>query len=218
MLFRIFFGGFKKPIFNTIAFIISIIFIVQNSIFTLTTFLSVLFNGFSIPSYYDGFYFMKDDIIQIKIIAYVFFIIPIFAISLSLLINSFKLCFHFKFIRKDLSALENNQEIQEDDNSRKIEEFKYINLKGDICILKEYRNNNLRRYLYYTTNNENNPIPEENNGNVEININRDEKTEKNLLYINNNRIEDENYNNNKIQIENILAENQTKDELKEDNQ
>ena len=93
-----------------------------------------VYDGFSIPSYYDGFYFMKDDIIQIKLIVYAFFIIPIFAISLSLLINSFKLCFHFKFIRKDLSALENNQEIQEDDNSRKIEEFKYINLKGEICI------------------------------------------------------------------------------------
>ena len=136
MLFKIFNGGFKEPKYNNIAFIISIYFIFQNSIYTLMTFLSVLFNGFSIPSYYDGFYFMKDDIIQIKLIVYAFFIIPIFAISLSLLINSFKLCFHFKFIRKDLSALENNQEIQEEDNSRKIEEFKYINLSGDICILK----------------------------------------------------------------------------------
>jgi len=168
MLFRIFFGGFKKPIFNTIAFIISIIFIVQNSIFTLTTFLSVLFNGFSIPSYYDGFYFMKDDIIQMKVIAYVFFIIPIFAINLSLLINSFKFCFHFKVIRKDLLALlENNQENQEENNSRKIEEFKYINLKGNICILKEYKNENLRRYLCFTK-----PIPEvnyEENQNSEYN-------------------------------------------------
>ena len=68
MLFRIFFGGFKKPLFNTIAFFISVYFILQNSIYTLLTFLSVLFNGFSIPSYYDGFYFMKDDIIQIKLI------------------------------------------------------------------------------------------------------------------------------------------------------
>ena len=223
MLFKIFNGGFKEPKYNTAAFIISVYFIFQNSIYTLMTFLSVLFNGFSISSYYDGFYFMKDDIIQIKIIAYVFFIIPIFAISLSLLINSFKLCFHFKFIKNDLSPFlknnNNNQEIQGEDNSRKIEEFKYINLIGDICILKEYRNDDLRRYLCYTTNNENNPILEENNGNIEININRDENNENNILNINNNKIKDEVYNNNnKIRIENILAENQTKDELKEENE
>ena len=72
MLFRIFSDGFKRTIFNTIAFIISVYFILQNFIYTLSTFLSVLFNGFSIPSYYDAFYLMKDDIIQIKVIVYFF--------------------------------------------------------------------------------------------------------------------------------------------------
>ena len=72
MLFRKFSGRFKRTIFNIIAFIISVYFILQNFIYTLSTFLSVLFNGFSIPSYYDAFYLMKDDIIQIKVIVYFF--------------------------------------------------------------------------------------------------------------------------------------------------
>ena len=179
MLYRIYFGGFKKPIYNFIAFIISIYFIIQNSIYVICIFLLLLFNIFSIISYYDGFRDLEDYMIQSKLIIQFVLNIPIFIIYIYLLINSIKLCSHLNSLRKELLNFMSGITNEEDEQKNELE-FKYISLNKDICVLKEYRHEKLQRYLYYTKISEALVNSEPQDKQIE-NIDNIEKTEKKII-------------------------------------
>ena len=172
MLYRIYFGGFKKPKLYIASLIVSICFIFQNISMNILNFLLLIFTGLSISSYYNGFAYLKDDMIQAKLIIQSIFIVPIFAINMSILICSIKLGLHLKDIIKDLNEnIKENMKNQE----KPQKEIKYISLNGNICTLKEIIDQRLQRNIYYRQNMNNQPIEEnrvlyENNPNEIIKI------------------------------------------------
>ena len=184
MLYRIYYGGFKKKILYDISFFICIYFILQNVIYILLNFFLLIFTGLSISSYYNGFADLKDDMIQAKLIIQSAFIIPIFAINMSILICSIKFCLHINAIRKDLNK---NPNENKENLEKPKEEIKFISLNGDICILKEIIDQRLERDIYYSLINENLNI-----------LNCEENKALNI----NNEIEIMKSENRKLQIEN----------------
>ena len=151
MLYRIFFGGFKKQIFYKIFFFICLYFVLQNCIFVILNFLLLIFSALSISSSYDGYANLKDDMIQSKLIIQSIFSIPIFSISISLLISSIYLLIHIKNIKNDFPNFISGT--TNENAQQKINEFKYISLNDEIHTLKMYKNDKLQNYIYFTENN-----------------------------------------------------------------
>ena len=57
---------------------------------------------------------------------------------------------YYNKMKKSLIKFNNKEDnLDEDKPNFKPLEFKYISLEGNICSIKEYKNNNLQRYLYY---------------------------------------------------------------------
>ena len=175
LLKRIYFGGFSRPIFHTIQYIVCIIFTINKAINLILNFILALFGFFSIICYYDGFKDLKDDMIQSKLFIQTIFNIAIFIINIVLLINSIKFCSHLKEIKNDLYYLINPEQKQTVDESQQQVEFAYITFDQNISYLREYSNEILRqKYLYYTNDlNENNS-----------NINHERERSHNNLIIN----------------------------------
>ena len=174
MLKRIYFGGFKEPSHLLIAFILCIICIIDNAIYVILDFITVLFTLFSLINYFDK---QKDkklnkDMLEIKLFSQLFMNIIIFIFNIILLKETVYLTIDYKKIKNEMNKFINKEDnIDEDDPNFKPTEFKYISLDGDICSIVEYRNDNLQRYLYYSIENAQENIP------------------KNILFnINNNRI------------------------------
>ena len=123
----------------------------QNCIFVILNFLLLIFSALSISSYYDGYDNLKDDMIQSKLIIQSIFSIPIFSISISLLISSIYLLIHIKNIKNDFPNFISGT--TNENAQQKINEFKYISLNDEIHTLKMYKNDKLQNYIYFTENN-----------------------------------------------------------------
>ena len=151
LLYRIFFGGFKKSIFYKILVFICVYFVLQNCTFVILNFLLLIFSALSISSYYDGYFELKDEMIQSKLIIQSIFSIPIFSISISLLISSIYLLKHINNIKNDFSYFISGT--KNENAEQKITQFKYISLNDEIHTLKMYEKDKLQNYLYFTENN-----------------------------------------------------------------
>ena len=82
-------------------------------------------------------------------------------------------------LKKAMVKFNNNEDnIDLDKPDFKPVEFKYISLEGAICSIKEYRNNDLQRYLYYSSDNINGNNQE--NANPNIQVNHQENNQENL--------------------------------------
>jgi hypothetical protein len=93
----------------------------------------------------------------------------IFIFNIILLKETVNLTTDYYKIKKEMNKFINKEDnIDEDDPNCKPIEFKYISLDGDICSIKEYRNDNLQRYLYYNIENEQDNIPEIPQNNTDV--------------------------------------------------
>ena len=151
MLKRIYFGGFRKLIYLTISLIFSFICIAQNIIYIILDFLVLIFTIFSLISYNKNKYNIKsDDMINAKLSVQLIINIIIFIFNIKLLKESITFSMYYNKMKKSLIKFNNKEDnLDEDKPNFKPLEFKYISLEGNICSIKEYKNNNLQRYLYY---------------------------------------------------------------------
>ena len=152
MLKRMLFGGFSSLILSTISFIISLIFVALNISYIILGFLMVLFEIFSIICFFQ--IELKDGIFKIKLFIQIILNTTIFFINIIVLVYSFKLSINLKDLRKELIKFNKVEEIGENNIPSNLKEFEYITIEGNICHLKEVRNDKLQRYLYYSLDND----------------------------------------------------------------
>ena len=153
MLKRMLFGGFSSQISSMISFIISLAIVALNIIYIILDFLLVLFEIFSIICFFH--IHLMDFIFIIQLFVQLVLNTIIFFININILIDSIKLSINLNELRKELIKFNNVEEIGEKDDSLNKNEFKYITIEGNICRLKEVRNDKLQRYLYYSIDNYN---------------------------------------------------------------
>jgi hypothetical protein len=203
MLKRIFFGGFKEPSYLLFSYILCIICLIENIIYVLLDFLTILFTLFSIISLYDNENIkLYDEMLEVKFFVQLFINIIIFIFNIVLLKETVNLTLDYNKIRKDMNKFINKEDnIDENNPEFKPIEFKYISLEGKLCSIFEYRNTNLQRYLFYSTENTQGNI-QENTQNNEVQLNLRENTQKN------------NQENTELNLkENIQKNNQENNEL-----
>ena len=179
---RMVWGGFGKSSFVNINFGYSIFLIVENSVYFLMTFLSILFGIFSLVCYYKNYKDLNDDDIQIILFLQLvlnFIIIIINGMLLSRTINYLK---DVNKLRKSFMKFnEIKDNIDEDEPNLTPIEFKYVSLEGVICSIKELYHPSLQRFLYYTDQeiNNNNKMPNINNEEIYINVNNNNNDNNN---------------------------------------
>ena len=159
MLKRIYFGGFIKNSLLIASFILVILSLIDNIIYVILDFLTILFTLFSIVCFYKNKYQkISDDNIEIKLFLQFIINIVIFVFNIQLLILSIKLTSDVNKLRKAMKRYINKGDNIDEDNAQlRPVEFKYVSLDGNIISISEIRNENLQRFLYYTS--ENPPIP-----------------------------------------------------------
>ena len=155
MLKRMYFGGFIKKYLITISFVLVILSLVDNIIYIILDFLTLLFTLFSIICFYKNKYNkISDDNIEIKLFLQFIINIVIFIFNIQLLILSIKLTLDVNKLRKAFETfIKNEDNIDEENDKIGPVEFKYVSLDGNIISIKEVKNNNLQRYLYYSPEN-----------------------------------------------------------------
>ena len=180
MLKRIYFGGFAKSLLLTISFILCIICLIDNIVYVILDFLTILFSLFSIISLYDTDYIsLTGDMIEFKLFFQLIINIIIFSLNIKLLKETIAITSDCNILKKAMVKFNNNEDnIDLDKPDFKPVEFKYISLEGAICSIKEYRNNDLQRYLYYSSDNINGNNQE--NANPNIQVNHQENNQENL--------------------------------------
>jgi len=166
LLKRIYNSGFKTEFNSMVSFIASLIFISLNSTYLIINFLMVLFEIFSIICAFDLKF--GDDILFAELFIQLFLNIIIFFISIKILADSIKLSINLNDLRKQFIKFTKVEEISD---SLNFNEFRYMTIEGNVCQLKEVRNEKLQRYLYYSLNN--NEYNDKYNVNSEVlNINK----------------------------------------------
>ena len=181
ILKRIFFGGFKEPSYLLISFILCIICLINNIIYVIMNFLIILFTLFSIISFYDiNNIIINDIMIEVKFFIQLIMNIIIFSLSILLLKETVILTLDYNKIKNDMNKFINKEDnIDEDNPNFKPIEFKYISLEGNVCSIIEYRNINLQRYLFYSSENAQENIEENNKRISETQLNLQENIQKN---------------------------------------
>ena len=155
MLKRIYFGGFGKICYLHISFILLIICSIQNIVFIILDFVIILLTGFSYLSFSKNKYEVKaGDIIEGKFAFQFIFNIIIFIINIKLFKENIALDKDYNRLKKEMIKFNKKEDnIDENIPNFKPLEFKYISLEGIVISIKEYRNDNLQRYLYYYSDN-----------------------------------------------------------------
>ena len=156
MLKRIQNGGFKKSCNLIVVFVIDIIFLIQNIVYIILDFLLILFNLFAIICYYKNKYnLLADDMLDAKLFLQLIINIDILRFNIQLLKENSTLTTYLNQLRKAMDKFNKKEDnINEDEPNFKPVEFKYVSLDGNICILKEFQNNLIQRYLLYIPENE----------------------------------------------------------------
>lgn len=197
MLKRIYFGGFKRTIMIIICFILTIIFVLDNIVNLILSFLMILFSIFSIVSYYNGFKYLKDDMIQTKLFIQLFLNMSIFSMTISLLIKSIRLSMQINELRKEVDNLNNNKHSE-------VEEvragFKYVGLDLNEHSIEELQIEGHPRYLYYSMNGNTIRI---NSININMNLNNNNSSKKNNNSSRNNYTTNNNINHNSSSRKNL---------------
>ena len=109
--------------------------------------------------------------IQSKLIIQAIFSIPIFSISISLLVSTIYLLILIKDIKNDFTNFISGT-TNENEQQQKVKEFQYISLNDEIHTLKMYINEKLQNYLYFTENIEDHE-GKESQANLFLNNNKD---------------------------------------------
>ena len=175
---RTYFGGFSKIIYIIISFIVSIISFVLNIALMILGFLIILFTFLTLISYDkseefrktipDNVTFMFEAKIYLQIILNIIIIIN----DIKLIRGNYSLISDLNKLRKEMVKFNKREDnIEENMPNFKPLEFKYISRDGNICSIKEIKNDLLQRYLYYSS--ENSQEPE----NTQVNINPLEENE-----------------------------------------
>ena len=121
------------------------IFVLVNIIYSILTFLIMLFSVFSIVCFYD-MNDNPDDIIQAKFYLQAILNIIIFSICIRLLIDSIQLTTMLNKLRKEYSHLNDGTEPEEQE---KIKGFQYQGLDNRPHILNEMQIEGHPRYTFY---------------------------------------------------------------------
>ena len=201
---RIYNGGSNTEKSLKISHVASVIFVVLNIIYFIINFLITLFEILSLICAFDLNF--NDNILIAKLFIQIILNGIIFFISIKLLVDSIKISKNLNDLKMQLIKFNKVEDLED---TPKIDEFKYMALEGNVCKLKEVRNENLQRYLYYFLDiNEN-----ENDNNNDINDNI-------IVYNNNKDSEVLNIKNNvDIQVEDIIEKEnlapETNDRMKQ---
>ena len=134
---------------------------------------TILFTLFSIVCFYDKYNLeTTDEMLEVKLFVQLFINILIFIFNIILLKETIVLTVDVNKIKKAMNKFINKEDnIDEDNPNFKPIEFKYISLEGNLCSIKEYTNPNLQRYLFYSTENTQGNIQENNNSGSEVQLN-----------------------------------------------
>jgi len=103
MLKRIFFGGFTHYILSLISFVICIIFVLENIIYIILSFLLLLFAIFSYVCFKDFHY--KDNMVEGKLLSQIIFNIIIFTLCIIILFDSINLMSKLNKLRKEVNII-----------------------------------------------------------------------------------------------------------------
>ena len=167
MLKRIYIGGSNTQMKAKISFIILMIFVSLNITYVILGLLMILFDIFSLICAFEIFSGEDNGIIITKIFLKLVLNFIIFCISAKVLALSVKLSINLNYLSKELIKFNNVEEIGEKDNSLHLNELKYINIEGNVCLLKEVISDKLQKHLYYSLDND-----DQSNKNFEVlNIN-----------------------------------------------
>ena len=134
MLKRMFFGGFSRPILSLISFVICIIFVLENIIYIILSFLVILFAVFSVICYYGIDKNASDDMIQTKLYIQMVLNIIIFSICIRILVDSIQLMSMLNQLRKEVSNL---SEGTPSENQSNYQGFQFIGIDGKQHVLNE---------------------------------------------------------------------------------
>ena len=203
MLKRMFFGGFTRPILSLISFVICIIFVLENIIYVILSFLVILFAVFSVVCYYDIDKNASDDMIQTKLYIQMVLNIIIFSICIRILVDSIQLMSMLNKLRKEVSNL---SEGTPSENQNNYQGFQFIGIDGKQHVLNELVIDDFPRNVFYSAYEEigNDPIiinpPNNNTNNNNNNINNNNNLNNNINNnnVNNNNNLNNNYNNNNL--------------------
>ena len=208
---RIIYGGYTRPIIILICFIVSAVFVLENIIYVILSFLMILFSVFSVVCFYD-MNDNPDDIIQAKFYLQAILNIIIFSICIRLLIDSIQLTTMLNKLRKEYSHLNDGIEPEEQE---KIKGFKYKGLDNLSHILNEMEIEGHPRYTYYNIYGElkdvppdiipvnQNPITNPPETSVDIPINTHRNSHNNQRNQNNHNNQNNQNNQNDPNITNI---------------
>ena len=203
MLKRMFFGGFTRPILSIISFVICIIFVLENIIYIILSFLVILFAVFSVVCYYGIDKNASDDMIQTKLYIQMVLNIIIFSICIRILVDSIQLMSILNKLRKEVSNL---SEGTPSENQSNYQGFQFIGIDGKQHVLNELVIDDFPRNVFYSAYEEigNDPIiikpPNNNTNNNNNNINNNNNLNNNINNnnVNNNNNLNNNYNNNNL--------------------
>ena len=146
---RVIFGGFGQHFQIKLVFYLAIIFIIENILYFLLTFLCILFSIFSAVCYLDS----KNPKGDVMVITKIFLIMGlnfiIFWICVGLMSHSSRLCKMISWLKNEVYNINNNNL---DNNVVLEEQFTYIGLNMNNYSLNESPLQNGPRNVFYTRN------------------------------------------------------------------
>ena len=221
---RAIYGGYTRPIIVLICFIASAIFVLENIIYVILSFLMILFSVFSVVCFYSmnesdvG----QDDIIPTKIFIQMVLNVFIFSICIRILIDSIQLTSILNKLRKEFGHLNDGTEPEEQE---KIKSIQYQGLDNKPHILNELSIEGINghpKYIFYSLYGDINDVPiisiqrdnidNKNLNNVNIQIDNTNARQNQHIQIEQNRLDNTNIGEN--EVANLRTENRN---LREEN-
>ena len=146
---RVIFGGFGQHFKIQLVFYLVIIFIIENVLYFLLTFLCILFSIFSVVCYSDSKNTHGDGMVITKIFLIMGLNFIIFWICVGLMSHSSRLCKMISWLKNEVYNINNNIT---DNNLVEEKQFTYIGLNMNNYSLNESPLPNGPRNVFYTRN------------------------------------------------------------------
>ena len=224
---RAIYGGYTRPIIVLICFIVSAIFVLENIIYVILSFLMILFSVFSVVCFYSMNEIVRgqDDLIPTKIFIQMVLNVFIFSICIRILIDSIQLTSILNKLRKEFGHLNDGTEPEEQE---KIQKIQYQGLDNREHILNELSIKGIPKYIFYSLYGDINdvqiiPIQRDNTNNNNLNnviqIDNTNAKQSQHIQIEQNRLDNTNIEENELatlrnENRNLREENRRlKDEL-----
>ena len=181
---RTIYGGYTRPIMILICFIANAIFVLENIIYAILSFLMILFSIFSFVCFKDmnKGNSNRDKIIEAKLYLQMFLNIVILVLCISILIDSIQLTTILNKLRKEFGHLNDGTEPEEQE---KIQKFQYKGLDNRDHILNELSIEGINghpKYIFYSLYGDINDIPP-----IEIQIENNDNNNTNNVNVNDNK-------------------------------